>query len=144
MVYKGNTPSFAHAAITFLAIVMVIGIGLFGFNVSLHSLMLVCLTIAAISAWLLNKDGFGPIRAAMNEGISSAFGAIYIFYSDWRSDCSLHPSGHRGNADLLRGSVHLSSGVPSNRNHSVHLYVGRDRHKLGHGGHSRHRIDRDW
>lgn len=79
MVYKGNTPSFAHAAITFLAIVMVIGIGLFGFNVSLHSLMLVCLTIAAISAWLLNKDGFGPIRAAMNEGISSAFGAIYIF-----------------------------------------------------------------
>jgi len=72
-------PSFLHAALTFCAIVTVIGVGLFGLNASLHSLMLVCLTIAALSAWLLYREGFGPIRAAMNTGISGALPAIYIF-----------------------------------------------------------------
>ncbi len=79
MVPEEKTPSFAHAASTFGLIVTVIGVGLFGFSVSLHSLMLVCLAIAACSAWLLHKDGFGRIRAAMNGSISSALGAIYIF-----------------------------------------------------------------
>nr|MBP7607612.1 hypothetical protein [Giesbergeria sp.] len=79
MVPEEKTPSFAHAASTFGLIVTVIGVGLFGFSVSLHSLMLICLAIAACSAWLLHKDGFGRIRAAMNGSISSALGAIYIF-----------------------------------------------------------------
>ena len=79
MVPEEKTPSFAHAASTFGLIVTVIGVGLFGFSVSLHSLMLICLAIAACSAWLLHKDGFGRIRAAMNDSISSALGAIYIF-----------------------------------------------------------------
>ncbi|WP_029057923.1 Na+/H+ antiporter NhaC [Stappia stellulata] len=79
MIRTDKDPSFAQSAITFGAIVVVIGTGLFGFGASLHSLMLICLTIAATSAWFLNKDGFGRIRDAMNSGISGAFGAIYIF-----------------------------------------------------------------
>ncbi|MCV2892716.1 Na+/H+ antiporter NhaC [Lentibacter sp. XHP0401] len=79
MEYTEKDPTFAQAALTFSAIVLVIGTGLFGFGVSLHSLMLICLIIAASSAWFLKRSGFDEIRAAMNGGISGAFGAIYIF-----------------------------------------------------------------
>ncbi|ANS88259.1 Na(+)/H(+) antiporter NhaC (plasmid) [Vibrio scophthalmi] len=72
-------PSFIHAFATFGLCVSTIGIGLFYLEVSLHSLMLVCLVITSISAWRLSKNGFKPIRYAMNEGISKAFSAIYIF-----------------------------------------------------------------
>ncbi|PIE42942.1 MAG: Na+/H+ antiporter NhaC [Gammaproteobacteria bacterium] len=74
-----SEPSFGLALGTFLVIVGVIGIGLFVLKVSLHSLMLICLIIAAGSAWSLYKGGFAPIREAMNAGITRAFSAIYIF-----------------------------------------------------------------
>lgn len=74
-----QTPSFSQALGTFLAIVAVIGFGLFYLTVSLHSLMLICLLIAAGSAWWLYKGGFTPIRQAMNVGITRALTAIYIF-----------------------------------------------------------------
>ena len=70
---------FSQSLLTFGSIVFVIGIGLFVLNVSLHSIMLICLSIAAISAWQLKKGDFKGIRDAMNEGISRAFSAIYIF-----------------------------------------------------------------
>jgi NhaC family Na+:H+ antiporter len=72
-------PSFTHAALTFGAIIVVISFGIFYLHTSLHSLLLICLVIAAFSAWLLTGSGFTVIREAMNSGISSAFSAIYIF-----------------------------------------------------------------
>ncbi len=72
-------PSFMQSLVTFAAIVCVIGTGLFYLQVSLHSLMLICLLIAGLSAWRLSNDGFASIRRAMNSGINSALSAIYIF-----------------------------------------------------------------
>ncbi len=73
-------PSFVHSLLTFGSIVLVIGFGLFYFNLSLHSLILICLLIAGGSAFRLSQDGFKPIRDAMNTGINSALPAIYIFF----------------------------------------------------------------
>ncbi len=72
-------PSFRHALSTFLAICAVIGVGLFGYAVSLHSLLLICLLIAACSAWYLYRGDFKPIINAMNSGIERALTSIYIF-----------------------------------------------------------------
>ncbi|PID61435.1 MAG: Na+/H+ antiporter NhaC [Gammaproteobacteria bacterium] len=73
------SPSFSLALATFVAIVGVIGVGLFVLKVSLHSLMLMALLIASVSAWSLYRGGFAPIRDAMNAGITRALSAIYIF-----------------------------------------------------------------
>ena len=76
---KPITPSFKHAALTFVSIIVVIAFGLFYLNTSLHSLMLICILIAGVSAWPLSDDGFRSIRNAMNSGIGQALSAIYIF-----------------------------------------------------------------
>lgn len=73
------SPSFKLSLITFLSIVFVIAFGLFYLQTSLHSLLLICLLIASISAWSISKNGFSPIKNAMNTGITSALSAIYIF-----------------------------------------------------------------
>ncbi|WP_261843957.1 Na+/H+ antiporter NhaC [Aliamphritea ceti] len=74
-----HNPSFRQSLLTFAAIVTVIGVGLFYLQTSLHSLMLICLLIAGVSAWRLSEDGFKSIREAMNGGIQGALSAIYIF-----------------------------------------------------------------
>ena len=74
-----KSPSFRQSLITFGAIICVIGVGLFYLKASLHSLMLICLLIAGISALKLSNDGFKSIRNAMNSGIEGALSAIYIF-----------------------------------------------------------------
>jgi len=74
-----DSPSFELSLITFLSIVFVIGIGLFYLHTSLHALLLICLLIASLSAWCISKNGFKPIKKAMNTGLSKAFSAIYIF-----------------------------------------------------------------
>jgi NhaC family Na+:H+ antiporter len=73
------SPSFKLSLITFLSIVFVVGVGLFYLHTSLHALLLICLLIASLSAWLISKNGFKPIKKAMNTGLSNAFSAIYIF-----------------------------------------------------------------
>lgn len=72
-------PSLTHAVLTFGSIIAVISFGVFYLHTSLHALLLICLVIAASSAWLLTRSGFTVIREAMNSGISNAFSAIYIF-----------------------------------------------------------------
>lgn len=73
------SPTFKRSLITFLSIVFVIGFGLFYLQTSLHSLLLICLLIASVSAWSISRNGFLPIKKAMNTGITSALSAIYIF-----------------------------------------------------------------
>ena len=72
-------PSFKLSLATFLSIVFVIAFGLFYLQTSLHSLLLICLLIASVSAWLISRNGFLPIKKAMDTGITSALSAIYIF-----------------------------------------------------------------
>ena len=72
-------PSFSHALLTFMAIIITISVGMFIFNVSLHSLLLIAILIASISAYPLSKHGFADIRNAMNNSISQALSAVYIF-----------------------------------------------------------------
>lgn len=79
MANETHHPSFKQSLLTFGAIVVVIGVGLFILKTSLHSLMLICLIIAASSAWFLTRSGFTPIRDAMNNGVKGALSAIYIF-----------------------------------------------------------------
>lgn len=76
---ESYTPGFLQSLLTFAGIVLVIGVGLFYLQTSLHSLILICLLIAGGSAWRLSDDGFAPIRQAMNRGIENALSAIYIF-----------------------------------------------------------------
>ncbi len=71
-------PGFRHALLTFATIVTIIGFGLFYLSTSLHSLMLGCILVASFSAMGLGVR-YKSIRDAMNEGISGALGAIYIF-----------------------------------------------------------------
>ena len=74
-----STPSFLHALFTFLSVVAVISFGLFFLEVSLHSLVVISLLIVSCSAWTLYRGSFSPILSAMNEGITKALSAIYIF-----------------------------------------------------------------
>ena len=76
---QSRTPSFKASLCTFGSIILVISFGLFYLKVNLQSLLLVCLVIAAFSAWRINRSGFKPIREAMNYGVQRALTAIYIF-----------------------------------------------------------------
>ncbi len=71
-------PGFLHAFATLAGIISVISIGLFFLEASLHSLILISLLIASVSAYSLGYD-FRSIRDAMNSGITGALTAIYIF-----------------------------------------------------------------
>ncbi|WP_067518690.1 Na+/H+ antiporter NhaC [Endozoicomonas ascidiicola] len=75
---SGSEPGFFQAFITLFSIITVIGVGLFWLQTSLHSLILISLLIASLSAFKLGFD-FRAIRDAMNGGISGALPAIYIF-----------------------------------------------------------------
>ena len=77
-VAQWREPSFLHAFITLAAIIGVISAGLFFLQTSLHSLLLIALVIAAVSARVSGHDYYA-IRGAMNAGVSGALTAIYIF-----------------------------------------------------------------
>ncbi|UYM17726.1 Na+/H+ antiporter NhaC [Endozoicomonas euniceicola] len=78
MAIHSRQPGFLHALLTFGLIVTTIGIGLFVLQTSLHSLMLLCLLIAGVSARTLGAE-YDAIKNAMNDSIYSALSAIYIF-----------------------------------------------------------------
>lgn len=73
-----RTPSPLHAVSCFLVIVVTIGIGLFGYAISLHSLMFFCLLWTGFNARLLGVR-FTDLREQVAHAISQALPAIYIF-----------------------------------------------------------------
>jgi NhaC family Na+:H+ antiporter len=105
-----KTPGFLHALSTFLLICVIIGVGLFGFAVSLHSLLLICLLVAASSAWLLYKGNFAPIIAAMNSGIERALTSVYIFLLIGVLIAAFIQSGTVGTL-IYYGLIFISPGV---------------------------------
>jgi Na+:H+ antiporter, NhaC family len=73
-----TTPPFLSSFICFTGNLLVISLGLFVFDISLHSLMFICLIWTGSHARLLGHD-YQAIRQMMSAGISQALPAIYIF-----------------------------------------------------------------
>jgi len=73
-----KSPSFLHALICFVVIVLMISLGLFRFGISLHSIIFLCLIWAGSNAGLLGYQ-YDEIQEMMSNAISQALPAIYIF-----------------------------------------------------------------
>ncbi|HDZ08875.1 MAG TPA: Na+/H+ antiporter NhaC [Pseudohongiella sp.] len=71
-------PSAAHGALCFAGNLAIIALGLFALGISLHILLFACLIWTGLNSRLLGHD-FVAIRDMMNDGISRALPAIYIF-----------------------------------------------------------------
>jgi len=71
-------PSAIHGLLCFSGVVLIIAVGLFGFGISLHSLMFLCLLWVASHARALGH-GLLQIRSLMSQAITRALPAIYIF-----------------------------------------------------------------
>lgn len=71
-------PSFFHAAVCFSGVLLLISLGLFFFQASLHALIFLALIWVSVQALGLGYS-FIDIRHMMDEGIAKALPAIYIF-----------------------------------------------------------------
>lgn len=71
-------PSFWQAAVCFGGVLLLISLGLFAFHASLHALMFLALVWVGLHARGLGYS-FIAIRGMMDEGITKALPAIYIF-----------------------------------------------------------------
>lgn len=73
-----QNPGAWHGSLCFLGIIVLIGTGLFWLEVSLHSLLFLCLIWAGANARWLGYD-YRNIRQFMGQAIQRALPAIYIF-----------------------------------------------------------------
>ena len=73
-----STPSPVQAIVCFGVVIAIIAVGLFAFDIDLHSLMFLCLVWVTLNARLLGHSS-ASIRQLMNSAISRALPAIYIF-----------------------------------------------------------------
>lgn len=73
-----HTPGFAQSALCFSGNLLIISLGLFVFELSLHSLMFFCLIWTGAHARIMGYH-YTDIRAMMSAGISQALPAVYIF-----------------------------------------------------------------
>lgn len=71
-------PAFWQAAVCFIGILLLIALGLFVFEISLHALIFLALVWAGVHTRILGYS-FIAIRSMMDEGIVRALPAIYIF-----------------------------------------------------------------
>lgn len=71
-------PTFLHALICFSVIVLMISVGLFVYNISLHSILFLCLCWAVFNASFLGY-AYLEIQSMMSDAITRALPAIYIF-----------------------------------------------------------------
>lgn len=72
------TPSFGHALVCFLGVFLFLAVGLFLFDISIHTIMFFCLLWTGVNAKLTGRN-YIEIRAMMSQGIFNALPAIYIF-----------------------------------------------------------------
>lgn len=71
-------PGFLQSLVCFSAIIVTIAGGLFGFGISLHALMFLCLIWTGTHAYSLGHS-YPEIRELMSNALSRALPAIYIF-----------------------------------------------------------------
>jgi len=73
-----RSPSFAQSLLCFSVIVMLIAGGLFGFGISLHALIFLCLLWTGGNAFMLGLT-YLQIRELMTSALTRAMPAVYIF-----------------------------------------------------------------
>ena len=71
-------PSFFHAMFCFAGVLLLISLGLFVWQASLHALIFLALIWVSIQARGLGHS-FAAIRRMMDAGVTKALPAIYIF-----------------------------------------------------------------
>ncbi|MFT6753021.1 MAG: NhaC family Na+:H+ antiporter [Candidatus Azotimanducaceae bacterium] len=71
-------PSFVHALVCFVTIISMISFGLFVYEISLHSIIFLCLVWVGLNTYLLGYQ-YLDIQGMMNQAISQALPALYIF-----------------------------------------------------------------
>jgi len=75
---QAKSKSLPHAILVFLTLVLMISIGFFKMEISLHIILYLVLIWVAINARLLGYT-FGDIRRMMSQSISRSLSAIYVF-----------------------------------------------------------------
>ncbi|MDO8907848.1 MAG: Na+/H+ antiporter NhaC [Pseudohongiella sp.] len=110
-----HTPGFTQSALCFTGNLLIISLGLFIYNLSLHSLMFFCLIWTGIHARVLGYH-YSDIRSMMSAGITQALPAIYIFLLIGLVIASFMHSGTVASLiyhglDLLSPSLFLAAGL---------------------------------
>jgi NhaC family Na+:H+ antiporter len=110
-----HIPGFAQSALCFTGNLLIISLGLFVFQLSLHSLMFFCLIWTGVHARVLGYP-YTDIRAMMSAGILQALPAIYIFLLIGLVIASFMHSGTVASLiyhglDLLSPSLFLAAGL---------------------------------
>ena len=108
-------PGLLHSVLSFGGVVAIVIIGLLGFGISLHSLLIVALIWIAGNAVAVGHD-YASIKTAMTSGIAKGLGAIYIFVLIGVLVASLLEGGTIGSLiyygiDLLHPAVFLPAGL---------------------------------
>jgi Na+:H+ antiporter, NhaC family len=115
MVAEKQHPSFFHAATCFIGVFLMISIGLFVYEASVHAVIFLALIWVGVNAALLGY-AFMEIRGMMNRGISNALPAIYIFLLIGMVIASFMQSGTVPSLiyyglDLLNPAIFLAAGL---------------------------------
>ena len=108
-------PSFLQAAVCILGMFLMISMGLFFYEVSIHAIIFMALVWVAVhAAWL--GHSFIAIRQMMNDGITKALPAIYIFLLIGMVIASFMQSGTIASllyygVDILSPTIFLAAGL---------------------------------
>lgn len=108
-------PSFSQAIVCMLGVFMAISLGMFIFEIHIHTLIFLCLLWVGGHAAVLGYT-FNDIQQMMNKGISNALPAIYIFILIGMVIASFMQSGTIASLlyyglELLNPTVFLVSGL---------------------------------
>lgn len=115
IIADNQLPSLMHAMVCVLGVFAMISVGLFVFDISLHSIIFLALLWVGIQAGLLSYT-FVDIRSMMSRGISQALPAIYIFLLIGMVIASFMQSGTIASLiyygmDLLNPAIFLAVGL---------------------------------
>jgi NhaC family Na+:H+ antiporter len=73
-----KSPSLPHSILVFLTLIVMISVGFFKMEISLHVVLYFVLIFVALNARLLGYS-FGDVRRMMSKSISRSLSAIYVF-----------------------------------------------------------------
>ncbi len=115
MVAEKQHPSFFHAATCFIGVFLMISIGFFVYEASVHAVIFLALIWVGVNAAQLGYT-YLEIRDLMNRGISNALPAIYIFLLIGMVIASFMQSGTVPSLiyyglDLLNPAIFLAAGL---------------------------------
>lgn len=110
-----RSPSFLHAVICIMGVFLMISLGMFAYEISLHAIIFLALMWVGVQAGVLGY-AFADIRNMMNSGIIKALPAIYIFLLIGMVIASFMQSGTIASLlyygiDLLSPAVFLVAGL---------------------------------